>query len=134
VPSLRWSAWLLLSLAAPADALDYSQVRFRSVGIEQGLSHASIQALAQDGDGYLWFGTQDGLNRYDGAGFRVLDRRFLGDAHIKALAEDEGDGLWIGTLAGGLLRLDLATYRLDRIAGRPTNGSAGWRATARSCG
>src|SRR5512147_1605673 len=46
-------------------------LRFDHIGIEQGLSQSSVQAIFQDSLGFLWFGTQDGLNRYDGYTFKT---------------------------------------------------------------
>ncbi len=60
----------------------------------------------------MWFGTRDGLNRYDGSGFKVYkhdpqNRSSLGHNQVTALAEDQAGMLWIGTDGGGLDRLDL---------------------------
>src|SRR5215204_314902 len=46
-------------------------------GTEEGLPQATVRAIAQDGDGYLWLGTQEGLARFDGVRFDVRDRRRL---------------------------------------------------------
>lgn len=79
--------------------------------MSDGLSHAAVHALLQDSLGFLWIGTQDGLNRYDGAGFRVYrhrpgDASSLRDDYVLSLAQS-GDGrIWIGTEAGGLQSLD----------------------------
>lgn len=89
--------------------VDYSEVNFRRYGVEHGLSQSSVVALAQDGQGYLWVGTQDGLNRFDGYGFRVY-RNQSGDPHslpgnsVFALAPSRLGGVWVGTGGGGLAR------------------------------
>ena len=70
--------------------------------LAEGLPQTSVVALAQDADGYLWIGTEEGLVRFDGLRFTVFDRRntpALRSHIIQALAAD-GDGLWIGTRAG----------------------------------
>src|SRR5512138_913143 len=46
-------------------------LRFDHLGIEQGLSQSSVNVIFQDSRGFLWFGTQDGLNRYDGYSFKT---------------------------------------------------------------
>src|SRR5512134_1683720 len=46
-------------------------LRFDHINIEEGLSQSSVRVIFQDSRGFLWFGTQDGLNRYDGYGFKV---------------------------------------------------------------
>src|SRR5687768_17221189 len=47
-------------------------LRFDHIGIEDGLSQSSVQVIFQDSQGFLWFGTQDGLNRYDGYTFKIF--------------------------------------------------------------
>ena len=48
---------------------------FRSYQVEDGLSHSSVWAVMEDSRGYMWFGTNDGLNRFDGSKFKVFRRR-----------------------------------------------------------
>ncbi len=84
----------------------------------EGLSHNSVFALLQDRQGFLWVGTQDGLNRYDGYEFRVWRREpedsgSLPANRVEALFEDRDSNLWVGT-AEGLCRLDRSTERCHR--------------------
>src|SRR5690242_5903023 len=58
-------------------------VRFRSFSTAEGLSQATAYTIVQDQNGFLWIGTQDGLDRFDGYGFRVY-RHARGDAHSLA--------------------------------------------------
>lgn len=86
-------------------------LRLQHLGVEQGLSQSTARALAQDGDGMLWIGTQDGLNRFDGYTFRVFrhdaaDASSLPDNHVIALTTDRDGRLWVGTQSGGLGRYD----------------------------
>ena len=71
--------------------------RFTRLSVDDGLSQSSVQAILQDRKGLLWFGTQEGLNRYDGYRFTVHRARdqegFLGDHDINALIED-AIGTW----------------------------------------
>ncbi|WP_217603136.1 two-component regulator propeller domain-containing protein [Chitinophaga sp. GbtcB8] len=75
------------------------------LGIEQGLSNNTVRCIFQDHNGFIWFGTYDGLNRYDGYGFKVF-RNKLSDTNslvnniITAIAEDQHHFLWIGTRQG----------------------------------
>ncbi len=86
---------------------------FRYLTITDGLSQNSVLAIVQDRQGFLWFGTKDGLNRYDGHSFRVYrhdpdDPTSLSDNAITALFEDRDGRLWVGTERGSLDRFDRA--------------------------
>ncbi len=108
---------LLASLAFAAESISTSSVRFQRYTIDDGLSQTTVRAIAQDPSGFLWFGTQDGLNRFDGYEFRNFYRDStpmyaLSDNHIQVLVSDSvRSTLWIGTLAGGLNRLDLKSEK-----------------------
>lgn len=78
-------------------------------GIEDGLPMSVVEAAAQTTDGHLWLGTQEGLARFDGARFEVVDAHRadgLPDNTVMALAADRSGGLWVGMRDGGLARLD----------------------------
>ncbi len=86
-------------------------LQFDHISIEQGLSQSSVHLVFQDGRGFLWFGTQDGLNRYDGYNFKTYkpepsNPNSLSDGWITAIVEDKDGSLWIGTRLGGLNRYD----------------------------
>jgi len=73
------------------------------------LPQATVQALAQTTDGYLWLGTWNGLVRFDGHDFRVVappSAPGLTGAAILTLAADPKGGLWVGTLRAGLFHLE----------------------------
>ncbi|MBK8950923.1 MAG: ATP-binding protein [Flavobacteriales bacterium] len=86
---------------------------FRHLTIADGLSQNSVNVMVQDRDGFLWVGTQDGLDRYDGRGFVTYRHEArpnsIANNYIWSLLEDADGHLWIGTFGGGLDRLDLAT-------------------------
>jgi signal transduction histidine kinase/ligand-binding sensor domain-containing protein len=92
----------LLPLSAqPAD------LKFDHIGLEHGLSQSTVYAVTQDAQGFIWFGTQDGLNRYDGYSIKIFkndpsDSNSLSDNTIRCLLGDSNGDLWIGTLHGGL--------------------------------
>jgi len=85
----------------PAKAItQYMQTSWTS---ESGLPQNSVQAIAQTADGYLWFGTQEGLTRFDGAHFNTYTRHNahgLASSFIQALAAGRDGSLWIGTDSG----------------------------------
>ncbi len=77
---------------------------FSRLGVEEGLSQGTVYAIAQDKNGFLWFGTESGLNRYDSRGVRIFNTLNSGlrDSRITALATDQFGSLWVGTEKGGL--------------------------------
>jgi PAS domain S-box-containing protein len=90
-----------------------SIIRFEHLSIEDGLSQNAGLAIFQDSKGYLWIGTQDGLNRYDGYTFKIYkhdpdDPASISHNSILAIEEDKDGYLWIGTWGGGLNRFDPA--------------------------
>ncbi len=79
--------------------------------LEQGLSQSTVYAIAQDQSGYIWFGTADGVDIYDGYRFRHLRQgpsgsASLSDNYVRSLLIDRKGIVWIGTLGGGLNRYD----------------------------
>jgi ligand-binding sensor domain-containing protein len=105
---------LLLIICSFAQAAPLS-LRFEHLGVEQGLTQESITKVIQDKYGYLWIGTQAGLNRYDGYRMTVFkndptDPGSLRDNYIQALYEDSSGQLWIGS-KGGLDRYDPSTRK-----------------------
>ncbi|WP_291725513.1 two-component regulator propeller domain-containing protein [Bernardetia sp.] len=88
-----------------ASATYAQSVRFTPITTAEGLSQNTITALIQDRQGFLWIGTQDGLNRYDGYSFVDYkhlpnDSTSLVDNFITALCEDKQGNIWIGTEKG----------------------------------
>lgn len=119
----------IVRAGADAAAATVDSVRFRNFGIASGLSQVTARALLQDEQGFVWIGTQDGLNRFDGFSFRTYHRdrqdpHALGDSHITALARGEHGALWVGTMAGGLSRLDPATEDIQAWRHRPDQPSS----------
>jgi PAS domain S-box-containing protein len=93
-----------------------SIVQFEHLSIEDGMSQNAGLSIFQDSRGYLWIGTQDGLNRYDGYTFKVFkhdldDPNSISHNSILSIAEDKGGSLWIGTWGGGLNRYDPSTEK-----------------------
>ncbi len=109
---------LLLLVLTPRSAAQ-DKLYFQSVSKDQGLSHATILTIIQDRKGFLWFGTPNGLNRYDGYSFKVFrhyvsDSNSLPDNIVLSLKQDSKGLLWIGTRSG-LCSMDPATGKISRI-------------------
>jgi len=82
-------------------------IRFNHLTVENGLSNNVVNTVIQDRTGFMWFATEDGLNRYDGYGFKIFrhdskDSNSISDNSIWALCEDRKGNIWIGTKAGVL--------------------------------
>jgi len=109
-------AWLFAVLAiapAPTRAAVASTPRFEQLSVDDGLAQESVLSIVQDPDGFMWFGTQTGLSRYDGYHFTnfrnvIGDPKTLVNNWVRVLYVDPKGRLWIGT-DGGLDRYEPAT-------------------------
>ncbi|MFW6312714.1 MAG: two-component regulator propeller domain-containing protein [Spirochaetota bacterium] len=106
---------LLIVALTPLYAADESDFRprFDRLGIEDGLSSSSVSGVIQDEEGFIWFATQSGLNRYDGYSFEryendPFDSNSLSHNLIQTIFYDDDGSIWLGTY-GGLNRYDPAT-------------------------
>ena len=128
--------WGILSLSGQAqyDSATATAFRVDRISVSDGLTQGSVYYMLKDSRGFLWFGTQDGLNRYDGHHFRTY--RPVADEHgtirpgtirgtnILGIVEDPDNNLWIGT-EEGLNRYDRRRDRFDYffIGNRATGAS-----------
>ena len=98
---------LLLLLPTSLPARESMRHYFRTIDIRDGLSQNTVYQIMQDRQGFMWFATQHGLNRYDGLQFKVYkkDNSTLGRNFITVLYEDREGYIWVGT-DGGLFRYD----------------------------
>jgi signal transduction histidine kinase/ligand-binding sensor domain-containing protein/DNA-binding response OmpR family regulator len=83
------------------------------LGIDQGLSNNFVRCIYQDKNGFMWFGTYDGLNRYDGYEFKIFRNNFKNNRSlinnwINTIGEDAKGNLWIGTRQGACVYQSLA--------------------------
>jgi len=91
-------------------AVAQDEARYYNITTDEGLSQSFVNCIYQDSRGFMWFGTQDGLNRYDGNGITVfknnpVDSNSLVANNVTSLYEDTQGILWIGT-DGGLSSLN----------------------------
>ncbi len=105
----NWAVLFLLTASPLAASLDPSkeirEFHQDSWGVDQGLPQNSVYTILQTSDGYIWFGTELGLVRFDGLRFEVFDKNNtpgLEDNLVLALLEDRSGRLWIGTATGGV--------------------------------
>ena len=104
-------------------------VRFEHISLEDGLSQAFVACTLQDRDGFMWFGTQEGLNRYDGYTFKVFsydpeDPKSLSNNFVKTIYQDSMGMIWVGTDGGGLNLYDPLTESFEAFRHDPDDPSS----------
>lgn len=102
---LKLILFALLSFCSFTIQADDSNYIFRHYQVENGLSDNMITGCVQDKHGYVWIGTRDGLNRFDGYTFKVFrhdpdEEKSIGNNWITHLTCDPAGNLWVGTLSG----------------------------------
>ncbi len=89
----------------PAFSQNYS-LKFQHIGTQDGLSQSNVRCMIQDQQGFMWFGTRYGLNKYDGYRFTVYKHSYeensISSNSVTALVEDTEGKLWIATWGGGV--------------------------------
>ncbi len=121
-----WLVCCLLALTFAAQADEQYVMRFDRISVSDGLAQSSVMAMAQDQTGYIWFATENGIDRFDGVNFTnyrhergaqdTLGSDFTRDLHVSV------DGsLWIATDDGGLSRWDPSTNRFQSYRHDPGN-------------
>jgi ligand-binding sensor domain-containing protein/signal transduction histidine kinase len=115
---------LLLQVGWGKVSAQVNDLLFEHLTPKQGLSHRTVTSVLQDREGFIWLGTRDGLNRFDGYGFAhyehdPTDSGSLSNNQVKCLYQDRSGTLWIGT-EGGLNQLDKTTNRFTAYTHQPT--------------
>ncbi len=100
-----WYGIGLLLLMAAALFSARKEMLFERISLEQGLSQGTVNCILQDSKGFMWFGTEDGLNRYDGYEFKIFrpdpgNPSAISHSTVWTLFEDSGGVLWVGTWDG----------------------------------
>ena len=106
----------LLLIHTPFSAQEYN---FEVLSVEDGISQSSVTCIAQDDKGFVWIGTRDGLNHYDGHDIKVFrkipfDSTSLTSNYIISLLAENSSGLWVGT-SDGLQWYDAQTRTFEKI-------------------
>ena len=101
------SSLILLSLHSYSQEYNNSNIQnyFKEISVEQGLSAANVNAIAKDSAGFIWIGTEYGLNRYDGNSIKVFlssntVKNSISSNSIFDIVTDKNGGIWVGTLVG----------------------------------
>ncbi|MEZ4748892.1 MAG: two-component regulator propeller domain-containing protein [Calditrichia bacterium] len=121
---------IFLCISALFDGRAFAeQVKFRRISIEQGLSQSNVNAITQDHQGFMWFGTQDGLSRYDGYSFTTYRNKpdnpqSISDNYIWSIFCDSKGNLWVGTQGGGLNRYLPETDGFENFKNIPGDNSS----------
>jgi signal transduction histidine kinase/ligand-binding sensor domain-containing protein/DNA-binding response OmpR family regulator len=103
--------------------------KFKHLDIDAGLSQNEILCILQDSRGFMWFGTRDGLNKYDGYNFTIYkniasDKNSISNNFIYDILEDSKGIIWIATGGGGLNRYDAEKDRFTRYTHDPHNSNS----------
>jgi signal transduction histidine kinase/ligand-binding sensor domain-containing protein len=88
-----------------------NQIGFDHIGVDAGLSQKNILCITQDSRGFMWFGSWEGLNKYDGYKITVFkndpkDPTSISNNYVNSIAESKNGDLWVATNGGGLCRFD----------------------------
>ncbi|MBC5995526.1 histidine kinase [Romboutsia ilealis] len=88
-----------------AYATSYNDIIFKSLTIENGLSQSTVETILQDSNGYIWIGTNDGLNKYNGYSFKkyehdIYNKNTISSNYIVDIIEDQDGYIWVSTTNG----------------------------------
>jgi len=103
-----------------------TDVKFEHISLEDGLSQSIINTIMKDSEGFMWFGTQSGLNKYDGYEFVIyknnpFDSTTISNNIVQSTCEDDEGYIWIGTAGGGLNKFNRETQTFKHYHHDPEN-------------
>lgn len=127
-PILKYLLILIISIQSFFVFAQDNNLRFERFGLDDGLSQLTINCIYQDSEGFIWIGTQSGLNKYSGTikkpfkiySNKIFDKNSLTDNWINVITEDHHGNLWVGTRAG-LNKIDKKTNKVTRYLSDPLN-------------
>ncbi|HLP62022.1 MAG TPA: two-component regulator propeller domain-containing protein, partial [Candidatus Deferrimicrobium sp.] len=117
---------IFIPVFSPYGIPQTNNILFQHISTKQGLSQVTVNSIFQDSKGFMWFGTQDGLNKYDGYTFTVYKNDpqnpdTLSQNYITAIIEDKKGFLWIGTRLSGFSRFNTAAGTYKHFVHYPRN-------------
>lgn len=109
-----WSFLLTFSIFISIATAQDNYFKFKHLNTDHGLSQNTVTSILQDSKGFMWYGTMDGLNKFDGYNFTVykhdpLDRASISSSRIQDILEDNEGNIWISTPDRGLNKFDRRT-------------------------
>ena len=126
------AVFAIIFCAINVEVYGQKQLNFNNITIEDGLSQATVEVLFQDSRGYMWFGTNDGLNRYNGYrietySYKREDKNSINNNYIIDIGEDSNNNIWIATF-GGVSRISvenatIINYTMDENTGNLSNSN-----------
>ena len=133
--STRLAAFLLFAVFSGvptvvlAESNNHHPMRFDHVTLDDGLSQSNVLTVLQDSQGFLWVGTENGLNRYDGYEIETFnhdrgDPNSLSSDFVFDIEEDRDGNLWIATNGGGLVKFDRENNRFMAFRHDPANSTS----------
>ena len=134
-PCRLLALWLMLLMIAPTASAQGGDlpsatlkpaIRFSHFTADSGLAQNNVNAILQDGQGFMWIGTNEGLSRFDGYTFTTYKHdpenpHSLSHNHIQDIFEDRDGMLWIATRGGGINRFDPMSQRFSQLRHNPDN-------------
>jgi PAS domain S-box-containing protein len=111
---------------------------FRHITRNEGLSNDNIHAIYQDHHGFMWFGTENGLSRFDGYSIKCFfsdpgDSNSISDNFITSICEDNENNLWIGTRFGGLNKYDYTHEKFSHFKFEIQEEKSNWISSVIKC-
>lgn len=126
---LRYYLFIFLIGISPFGFTQKHNLNFAHLDVNSGLSQSNVLCILQGSRGFMWFGTQDGLNKYDGYSITVYrrdsqDSNSLSRNYINDISEDKNGNLWIATWGGGLNKYDRQKDRFVHFKNDPLNSNS----------
>ena len=111
---------LIITSVLPAISTKAQQGKFHRFTEDKGLSHSVINCIFQDNRGFIWIGSQDGLNKYDGYEFTIYksvegEEITLSGNYVNHIIYDDDVHLWIATENGGISKYDRTLNRFQQL-------------------